>query len=606
MKKFLVENNFEYRKFQPGQVKFSASSWSDPHIQKVAKDIATARGVTVQDIETEVNNKLNEFRDIEQKAPILYQTIKQNIVEDSLWTLFSETDIPTSAPRFSVTTFYRLVRSIRADHDEFFPLRGFIDRRRLMNPQFIFVGDGSEASKKYEKKVKTAAATPNGQFIFNTHFMQKLMDYSFLKGVHPKGRKYVSNGGDIPDEYGYIEFLIMHEFMHYSNDDFYYQKIIPKANPQIINWVGDFRTNYLLVKSGYEQLPMGLYNDAINYDRQRSYIEMYNLVKSEFDKLKSDQQKKVGDAMDGMSDDHEPGNEEGEQGEVPEGTDTGKIDEAGDKIKRQMKDSKDGDAKDRAERDKQEAERAAAEQEKSDQPGGRGKVEAHEVDYSKIRPTFNWKAIIKKFVSSATAKMEQTYSKPARRSATGLEIARQVGAAAIKPAEKPLEYSDAKLGFVFDSSGSMGGIIEKVFSNALQLLRHPMFARSSVLVTKFSGHHEMYKCIFRSNKAAQVHNVNEKVKQFNMTTQQVFSMHFGAGTVFGPEIVADLMPAFKERYNMVFFLDSDILYGENFTSFMELLRAFPKQIFVIFDDRDTYISFRKQAGMSTPNITYFE
>jgi hypothetical protein len=128
------------------------------------------------------------------------------------------------------------------------------------------------------------------------------LDWAFLKGIKPKQIKYQNNGGKIPPEYAYIEFLLMHEYLHYSEADFYYHRIIPKANSKIINYVGDFRSNYLLVKSGYEQLPMGLFNDKINYDRQKTYREMYDVVKGEFDKMKEPgkkQQVQVGDTVRG-------------------------------------------------------------------------------------------------------------------------------------------------------------------------------------------------------------------------------------------------------------------------------------------------------------------
>ena len=42
---------------------------------------------------------------------------------------------------------------------------------------------------------------------------------------------------------------------------------------------------------------MSLYNDMINMDRQKNWKEMYDLVKSEFDKLKPPEQKKIEDQL---------------------------------------------------------------------------------------------------------------------------------------------------------------------------------------------------------------------------------------------------------------------------------------------------------------------
>jgi hypothetical protein len=200
-----------------------------------------------------------------------------------------------------------------AENDELWPLQGFIDKRRL-NPNWLFVPQsvqtglhpshktpaqpGDESTPSHYRNVDTAAASPSGDFIFSVHFCQKLLDYAHLKELKPMGKKYVSNGGDIPDEYAYIEFLIMHEAFHYAHEDFYYQDIIPDAKNKIINWVGDFRSNYLLVKSGYAQLPMGLYSDEINYDRQKTYRQMYDKVHEEMKKMQdSAPSAKVGDIV---------------------------------------------------------------------------------------------------------------------------------------------------------------------------------------------------------------------------------------------------------------------------------------------------------------------
>jgi hypothetical protein len=216
---------------------------------------------------------------------------------------------PKGAPKFLIPVFNELREEIIADHMEgVWPLRGNIERRPLYTPGHYTpdneIGFADELVRKVmkdkikvvddtEKKksrdiahhIDTAAATPSGDFYFNVKFMQKLMDFAFLKKVKPKGMKYVCNGGKIPDEYCYIEFLIMHEYLHYMEEDFYYQHIIPGAKPTLINWVGDFRSNYLLVKSGYEQLPMGLFSDHINFDRQPTYSEMYKTVQDEFAKF---------------------------------------------------------------------------------------------------------------------------------------------------------------------------------------------------------------------------------------------------------------------------------------------------------------------------------
>lgn len=294
-----VNEAFENRKREKGEIKFSATKIDDAHVKKIIAEISKTSGVPEADIHARIQKRLVKFDDIAKDAPLLYGTIQQNAIENEVFKLVEEASKKGYAlnakEKFNVSTFYKLFRAIKVEHEQFFPLRNFIDHKTLHNPVIILTPTPQKEYKKYNK-IATAAATPTGQFIFNMTFMQNLMDFAHYKGIKPKGKKYAGNGGDIPDEYAYIEFLIIHELMHYTYADFHYHKIL-KASNKIINWVGDFRSNYLLVKSGYEQLPLGLFNDDINYDRQKTYREMHDIVKGEFDKLNAAQQKKVSAAI---------------------------------------------------------------------------------------------------------------------------------------------------------------------------------------------------------------------------------------------------------------------------------------------------------------------
>jgi hypothetical protein len=303
---------FEQRKFQKGTIQFKSHTINDKHIQDTINIIAKFHGIPASKIVKEIEDKVAKFKEIADKAPLLYGTIVKNTVESEVFQKFQEVkgiDIK-GAPKFDATIFWRLIRDIKVEHDQFLPLRSFTDPKRLYEPVILLLPDPKRPDLN---SIETAAASPKGEFYFDTEFMQDLMTFAHIKGVVPKGKKYVSNGGDTPDEYCWVEFLIIHEFLHYTYSDFHYQNEIPKADPKIINWVGDFRSNYMLVKSGYEQLPIGLFNDDINYDRQTSYKQMYNLVAAEFSKLNKKQQQMVQEELDGMSDDHDTGQQHGKE-----------------------------------------------------------------------------------------------------------------------------------------------------------------------------------------------------------------------------------------------------------------------------------------------------
>ena len=307
-----IKEAFETKVAPKGVVPFLQHEFKDPHIIEGINILSSHTGQSVQEIKDYIKNKVKDYEDMAQKAPRLFDTSLKNAIESEIFTKMWEEKIPVpKAPVFNATIFKTLFRTIQGEHPSFFPMKSVFNSKDLKENEPILVpmseAKADQLNRIYKNKTKsgkidynqvnTAACYPSGQFVFNIPFMQSLLDFAFLKKLKPKGRKYFGNSGlkpdderaykYIPDEYGYIEFLIIHEFFHYTQDDFHHQKIIPKSHPKIINYVGDFRSNYLLVKSGYSQLPIGLYSDDINYDRQNgNYLEMYRIVKEELEKTK--------------------------------------------------------------------------------------------------------------------------------------------------------------------------------------------------------------------------------------------------------------------------------------------------------------------------------
>ena len=283
------------KKVDVGQLKYSKSDWKDPHVVKILKHVSKATGKSVAEVQKEMENSVNEAAKLAKISPLIAATTFMNAVESAAFHMMKDAgDISSHLGKddveFDEDVFMDLWDLTRANHKQFSPLRDFQTKKYLTNPQVIFV---PSRFKKYQEKygqIDTAAATPDGVFIFNTEFMQRLLDFAVVKDLKPKpgvnGKKYEANGGKYPNGYAWIEFLIMHELLHYSYGDFHYQKAIPKADPTVINYVGDFRSNHILLKSGYEQLPIGLFSESINLDRQLTYRECYDLVKEELKKIR--------------------------------------------------------------------------------------------------------------------------------------------------------------------------------------------------------------------------------------------------------------------------------------------------------------------------------
>lgn len=319
----------------------------------------------------------------------------------------------------------------------------------------------------------------------------------------------------------------------------------------------------------------------------------------------------IEDILDRMSDDHEPGNSEGAKAEVDDsakddaGKAGGEIDENGKKIDDQIAEGADKGQQEGAEKQQEAPARSGPAQNSKDGTRQKGSGDS-KVDYSQIKPKFNWKHIVQRFIASSLPKPEETYAKPSRKSVTGMHVAAQVGAAAIKPGEKMGEVIDLKLAICMDCSGSMLGSIAQMYGEANKLLKDPRFAKSEVYVLKFSDRHEIYKCVFAKNKAHKVTNVSEKSGgSYELTAQQVFATAQGGGTEISPASAADTLVLLGRGYNCLLLTDTDILWGHNIKLVLDLIKRHPNQMFVVMRDRNCYIEWRKQTGIATPNISHF-
>jgi len=599
---------------------FSVSKKTDKHVRATLAAVSKASGIPLADLEAEVDKKIAELEELRQKSPILYDTIADNVIEGEAFNFLKKHKVEVKgAQKFSPLTFYKLFRRIRVENDSLFPLRNFIDHKAL-EPRVILTPDSRTPQFN---DIPTACATPAGEFVFNKEFMQQLLDYAHLKKITPKGKKYDTNGGDIPGDYAYIEFLIKHELYHYTYADFHYQKIL-KADPQIINWVGDFRSNYDLVKSGNEQIPIGLFSTHVNYDKQRTYREMYDLVKSEMDKLSPPMQDRVKQIMDGLSSDEHGEGGEGDPGEgdPSEGEGKGKPKDGKSSGREESKTEEDvekneEDARKRAGSGGKEigSEKDAPEQEKKSNSGnarsggrGAGSNGSESVDYTKFRPKKSWKEILKKLVTSAGEEIETTYQRPHRRNITNVHIASQSGAGAIKPAERVSYAKAIKLLIVEDSSGSMSQQIGQIHSEIAGLLKMHGNQIVEFAVIKFSGTHECYVCQLK-NGVGTYHRVEsyDGMKQVGESKPftDLLNVHFGSSTNFDSKVTDDARALIRKGYNALIISDSDICGGENLGELKKLYTENKKQTFVMMADRGSFHSLISSLKEISANVTHF-
>ena len=579
------------------------SKLTDPHIQAAIDYIVKNSGKTKQEIEQHLLDKDAEYKDLEGKSKILYSAIAANIHEQALRTLFREMKmpIPKGCAEFDPVTFSQLVRRVKAENPSFFPLRNFVDKKPLAAPRIVIV-PSDDPKDKHFNDIETAAATPQGEFIFNKNCMQDDMNFFYTQGIKPKGKKYKSNGGPFPDEWAPVEFTILHEFYHYTHGDFHYTRVLG-GNPTIHNWAQDFRSNHDLIKAGHHPYAEGLYSDFVNYDVYDTYKEMYEAVKKEFEKLNPEQQKKVQKALEegGGGSDHDHHQDQPQKPIPGQGEPTEKdLEGHGKKTSK-----KPGEKQDGAEPSEE------GEGQKQATKGGRGSAGQDQhtgVDWKGIRPRFNWKQLIERLVRSSDS-TEVTYQKVHKRNITSVHLAAQTGAGVVRPGEKEIPSNLVKLCIVVDSSGSMYSAIGKVLAEVNKLLTGESGVARSFVFVEFSSNYHMYSCTIsgKSGSARPIKDASEAKgggggKAESIDT--ILSRHAGGATNFSKELTEQLDKFARMKYNILVLTDSDIAAGGNKEDFLELYAKHRQQVYLILDSNSTFQAVAQTMKGASANMSH--
>lgn len=242
--------------------------------------------------------------------------------------------------------------------------------------------------------------------------------------------------------------------------------------------------------------------------------------------------------------------------------------------------------------------------------GGRGSAARstpQAVDWSGIKPRYDWKTLITRLVRGSES-LEPTYQKIHRRNITSVHVAAQTGAGAVRPGEKEFPSSLVKLCIVVDSSGSMGGSITTVLSNVNKLLSEGGVARSFVFV-EFSGGYNMYVCTAngKSGTAREIKSAAEARtggggKIESMAT--ILARHEGGATNFTTELVNELSTFANQNYNILILTDTDIAGGGNREAFLELYSKHHQKVFLIFDSKHSFQACVKTMKTASSNMSH--
>jgi len=594
------------------EAKLLKTTLNDPHVKKVMQALSKGDPSIDQKIVQAVHEKMVEFSQMASLSPILYEAAFDNVVENTLFEIadhLHQGAPAEGASTFDVATFNKLVRLVKAETKSMFPLRSMVDYHVIHEPRFSITGNGDDKVDNRFKGVGTACATADGTFVFNKRFVQQFINFAAMKGVKPPanrfGKKYASNGGPIPDDYQFVEFLIRHELMHYTYSDFHYQKVIPNANPKIINYVGDFRSNYQLIQQGFTQPPCGLFSSYVNFHRQTTYQEMYDIVEREFKKLNKHQQQQLQDLLDKLSDHHD------ELGKNTDGTDK--------QVTRKVNKS---DIDNWNKRNDKKAQEEGAKIENDAPPDfdnkppekrdpGTSKGGKHEIDYTRVQPKYKWDQLLRKMIAEASFNVESSYQKISRRAIGTMQQIAVTKRGAVKPGEiKNPSKKKIKLAVIIDSSGSMSYVIREVMHNVDKLLVQratTVRVQDEFYLMIFSGDYDIYNCT--PGKAGVCQHIKSIDKQEpgelgKLKLIEVLNQHKSGGTVFSSELKSEINKLAARGYNCLIVTDGDLLYGSNFDNFKELYTAHKKNVFLLLDSRQTFNAFVSQMKELSNNTSY--
>jgi hypothetical protein len=241
--------------------------------------------------------------------------------------------------------------------------------------------------------------------------------------------------------------------------------------------------------------------------------------------------------------------------------------------------------------------------------GGAMDLQSREQEIVQIKPKFNWKTLIKNLVTASVPQTDISYAKPSRRAVTGIAIAAQTGAGALKPGEKTLEENKAKLVFVFDTSGSMGGEVPRVMAEVRNLLKQLGKQNVDMGVVFFAGEHKSFVVNMGADTYAQVADITDIGKPIpkgdaKKGYRHVFSLQASGGTQFKVAMSNQLSELAAQGYNILLFSDLDIVSSSNFVNVKHIWQNHKDKLFLVAVDEPTFKAACNLLGVVPRTFTY--
>ena len=286
----ITEADFSLRS-EKGEIAFRKSKIDDPHIISAINKLSQNLGISIDDITNSIKVEMDLIEKIREYSPILADVDANNAAERAIWNIISNASPEKTRTEFDEAIFNDLENKILEENSAGSLLKSAdpsLSKQLLGRLSPVMLPSHLKEYEKYNY-IETAAVSDKGVFFFSVPFMERLLYCGDLLDVKPPnnlpGRKYVEYGGDIPNSYCYIEFLILHEMQHFKFGDAMKSKKYAQYGHRMNNLAQDFIINFVLTKMGYVPLPLGLFSDDLNQDRFSSYPRLLKKVKEEIDKL---------------------------------------------------------------------------------------------------------------------------------------------------------------------------------------------------------------------------------------------------------------------------------------------------------------------------------
>lgn len=611
------------------KVKLKESSIDSPHIKKAIAYLKDY--IPIGEIKAAVEKSEKTLRDLAKVAPMMHDAMLANAAEFAIFSLMEDNpDIPyqrevngkIQKPTRVHAGFIEQVRDkiVAENSGNLIPLRDAISRKIVVGGvNFTVVPNPGLYDPKKDQGADTRTACCNNKaFVFvNKKFAQQLVNYAWLTEYKPKGKGYRSTspnsptgfGGALPDDLCFLEFLLAHEVNHFAYGDHYYKHYYKKVDHDTLNRAADYRINYELVKNGYDQLPMGLFSNEINFN-DMSFDDMVDAVLDE--KKKLDENNLDPDAPLNHPPVMPPSDD------PPPDCGKEKLDKIAREIQKKAEQRKDLTAKERNEV-QEKLEKEAKKPSQVSDPGSGAGGSGSAVDVNADVEPLDWKKLLSKAISTVKS-FKHVYHKFPKGGATRVMTGLQFGGMAVIPPSL-IQLKSVRVAIVVDSSGSMSGMINDVFSLVLNLFQNhkKLGTDHCFLLYKCNTQYEKYLVTVGTGTTFEELKKSSTVQQFDISEDEQkpkgairpledVLLHLNSGTDFPVNLAKDLTQRLaKDKYVVILMSDSDILGGSNGKRIHELRKLNSQNFYVVFDAKSTYqAALAHWANARPDNFTYIK